>query len=169
MVLATVIDKRYLRAGTTAEILHRRAYELLLELIQNYIRRNHPKHQALIVMDDTDKSLNRAIAMQHSLFQRVGNRNTAFPDIVEYPFFTRSELSNGVQLADQLAYNVYRAFRYEDLAYPYFDRMLPHFDQSRDGAVPHGLKVWPDDSPLVAMGQTAWAEHKRKALSPEGN
>ena len=142
---------------------------MLLELIQNYIRRNHPKHQALIVMDDTDKSLNRAIAMQHSLFQRVGNRNTAFPDIVEYPFFTRSELSNGVQLADQLAYNVYRAFRYEDLAYPYFDRMLPHFDQSRDGAVPHGLKVWPDDSPLVAMGQTAWAEHKRKALSPEGN
>ena len=165
VVMATVIDKRYLRAGTTAEILHRRAYELLLERIQNYIRRNHPKHQALIVMDDTDKGLNRAIAMQHSLFQRVGNRNMAFPDIVEYPFFTRSELSNGVQLADQLAYNVYRAFRYEDMVYPYFDRMLPHFYQSRDGAVPHGLKVWPDDSPLVAMGQAAWSEHKRKALA----
>lgn len=168
VVMATVIDKRYLRAGTTAKALHQRAYEFLLERIQNYIRGNHPKHQALIVMDDTDKGLNRAIAMQHSLFQRVGNRNMAFPNIVEYPFFTRSELSNGVQLADQLAYDVYRAFRYEDMLYPYFDQLLPYFYQSRDGTVPHGLKVWPDDSPLVPIGQTAWAEHKRKALSREG-
>ena len=36
--------------------------------------------------------------------------NPTFPNIVEYPFFTRSELSNGIQLADQLAYNVYALF-----------------------------------------------------------
>ena len=169
VVMATVVDKHYLCADTTAEALHRRTYELLLERVQNYIRGNHPRHQALIVMDDTDKGLNRAIAMQHSLFQWVGNRNMAFPDIFEYPFFTRSELSNGVQLADQLAYNVYRAFRYEDTSYPYFEKLLPHFYQSKDGTVLHGLKVWPDDSPLVALARNAWEDCKQKALRQEGD
>ena len=47
--------------------------------------------------------------------------------IVECPFFTRSELSNGVQLTDLLAYNVYRAFKFEDFCYPYFEKVLPNF------------------------------------------
>ena len=63
-------------------------------------REYHPKHRALIVMYDTSGQLNRVVAMKHASFQRGGNRNMAFPAIVEYPFFTRSELSNGVQLAD---------------------------------------------------------------------
>lgn len=74
-----------------------KAYEFLLERIQHYMREYHPKHRALIVMDDTSRQLNRAVAMKHASFQRVGNRNVKFPAVVEYPFFTRSELSNGVQ------------------------------------------------------------------------
>ncbi len=41
--------------------------------------------------------LNRAVAMKHTACQRAGNRDMTFPAIVEYPFFARSELSNGVQ------------------------------------------------------------------------
>ena len=152
VVMASVIDKRYLHAGTTFEALHQKSYELLLERIQNCIGRYRPRQQALIVMDDMDRGLNRTVAMRHASFLRSGNPNTAFENIVEYPFFTRSELSNGVQLADLLAYNVYHAFRYEKMSYPYFLDMLPHF--YRDGSIVHGLKVWPDDSPLV---QTARA------------
>lgn len=157
VVMASVIDKRYLHPGTTFEALHQKSYELLLERVQNYISGYHPQQQALVIMDDMDRGLNRAVAMRHASFLRSGNSNTAFQNIVEYPFFTRSELSNGVQLADLLAYNVYRAFRYENMSYPYFLNMLPHFYQSRTESILHGLKVWPEDSPLVQTAQTVWA------------
>lgn len=74
-----------------------------------------------------------------------------FPHIVEYPFFTRSELSNGVQLADLLAYNVYRTFRDEDPDYPYFRIILPKVCRRRDTGTLAGLKVWPETSPLVGL------------------
>ena len=163
-IMAVVIDKRYLRDHMTHEILHKKAYELVLERIQHYIREYHPKHQALIVMDDTDKQLNRSVAMKHAFFQRAGNQNMLFPNIVEYPFFTRSELSNGIQLADLLAYNVYRAFRDENLAYPFYERLLPKFYCGRKQITLHGLKVWPEDSPLVDIAKRAWEAHKRKII-----
>ena len=155
VIMATVIDKRYLYEYTTHEILHKKTYEFMLERIQHYMREYHPKHKALIVMDDTGKQLNRAIAMKHAFFQRSGNQNMGFPAIVEYPFFTRSELSNGIRLADLLAYSVYRAFRDEDVDYSYFQRLLPSLYQGRDQTVLHGLKVWPEKSPLVQLAQSA--------------
>lgn len=164
VAVASVIDKRYLYAGTTQEGLHTTAYEFLLERVQNYLTEYHRNHQALIVVDDTDKKLNRSIAMRHASFQRYGNRNMGIPNIVEYPFFTRSELSNGVQLADQLAYNVYRAFRDENTDYPYFKKLLGRFYSGRDGAVLHGLKVWPESSPLVNLARKAWEKAKKESL-----
>ena len=132
VVLASVIDKRELRADTTHEVMHRWAYELLLERIEHFMRQYHHRHQALIVMDDTNIQLNQFIAMEHAALLRRGNPNMLFPHIVEYPFFTRSELSNGVQLADLLAYNVYRAFRDEDLDYPYFRSVLAWSKRQRE-------------------------------------
>ena len=164
VILSSVIDKRFLREHTTHETLHKMAYEFLLEWIQHYMREYHRKHRALIVMDDTGKQLNSAVAMKHAWFQRAGNRNMVFPAIVEYPFFTRSELSNGVQLADLLAYSIYRAFRQEDFGYPYFDRLLPNFYRRRNGNALDGLKVWPEHSPLVQAARGAWSVQKRKAL-----
>lgn len=150
IILASIIDKRQLRADTTHEVMHRWAYELLLERIEHYMRQYHHRHQALIVMDDTN-TLNQFIAMEHAALLRRGNPNMLFPHIVEYPFFTRSELSNGVQLADLLAYNVYRTFRDEDPAYPYFRIILSKVYRRRDTGTLAGLKVWPETSPLVGL------------------
>lgn len=161
VVMARVIDKRHLHDYVTHETLHKKAYEFMLERIQHYMREYHRRHRALIVMDDTNKSLNRAVAMKHAWFQRAGNRDMTFPAIVEYPFFTRSELSNGIQLADLLAYNIYRAFKTEDFGYPFFRAMLPSIYRRRDGWALDGLKIWPDDSPLVGAAQRAWDEYKR--------
>ena len=91
-----------------------------------------------------------------------------FPAIVEYPFFTRSELSNGVQLADPLACSVYRAFKDEDLGYPYFERVLGNFYRRRQGTALDGLKVWPDRSPLSALATGVWDSYKQKTLRTEG-
>jgi hypothetical protein len=118
VLMAAVIDKRHIRAHVDAEILHKKAYEFLLERIEQYMHEYHPRHSALVVMDDTSKQLNRAVAMKHAFFQRRGNQNVQFRHIVEYPFFTRSELSNGIQLADLVAYSIYRAFREENFGYP---------------------------------------------------
>lgn len=151
VVMATVIDKRELFEYKNPDILHETAYEFILEGIQHYMNEYHPRHNALIVMDHMDKRLNRAIAMKQASLLRSGNKNMKFPAIVEYPFFVNSELSNGVQLADLLAYSVYRAFRSEDLNYPYFQELLPHIYRGRDGKILHGLKVWPESSPLVQL------------------
>lgn len=169
VVLAAVIDKRYLHDHVTHEILHKKAYEFVLERIQHFMREYHPKHQALIVMDDTSKQLNQAIALKHSYFQREGNQNLRFDQIVEYPFFTRSELSNGVQLADLLAYNVYRAFKSEDLTYPYFRMLLPAFYRRKGADTAHdGLKIWPKESPLVRLARELWQDLKTKTPGDRG-
>jgi hypothetical protein len=155
VLMAAVIDKRHIRAHVDAEILHKKAYEFLLERIEQYMHEYHPRHSALVVMDDTSKQLNRAVAMKHAFFQRRGNQNVQFRHIVEYPFFTRSELSNGIQLADLVAYSIYRAFREENFGYPYFAEILPHFYHRQGVAMLDGLKVWPEGSPLVERAREA--------------
>ena len=164
VIMAAVIDKRYLHDHVDHEILHKKAYEFLLERIEHFMAEYHPKHNALMVMDDTSKELNRAVAMKHAYFQRAGNQNLQFRHIVEYPFFARSELSNGIQLADLLAYSVYRAFREEDFTYPYFARLLPSFYRRQQGRALDGLKVWPEGSPLIEKARAAWEAHKNEAL-----
>jgi hypothetical protein len=168
VILAAVIDKRHLHDHMTHETLHKKAYEFLLERIERYMTEYHPKHRALMVMDDTSKALNQAVALKHAFFQRAGNQNMRFPHIVEYPFFTRSELSNGVQLADLLAYNVYRAFKDEALDYPYFKMLLPNFYRRAGNVVLDGLKVWPEGSPLIAQARAAWKAHKQSLPQGEG-
>jgi len=161
-VFSVVVDKRKLRDHVDQHILHRKAYELLLERIENYLEEFHPKHNAVVVMDDTDKTINRGVAMKHAFFQREGNANVFFRHIVEYPFFTDSKLSNGIQLADLCGYNVYRAFRDGKFEYPYFQRLLPHFyiSQRTPEEKLDGLKVFPDDSEWIAFARDGWKGFK---------
>ncbi len=159
-VFAVVIDKRKLHEHMDHEKLHKKAYELILERIEHFMAEFYPKHQAVIVMDDTDKTINRALAMKHAFFQREGNQVVSFKHIVEYPFFADSRLSNGVQLADLCSYNVYRAFRDQDFKYAFFRRLLPHFYRRGEGEKLDGLKVFPDESELVAFAREGWTEFK---------
>ncbi len=161
-IFSVVVDKRKLRDHVDEHILHRKSYELLLERIENYLREYHPKHQAVIVMDDTDKTINRGVAMKHAFFQREGNLNVDFRHIVEYPFFADSKLSNGIQLADLCGYNVYRAFRDAKFEYPFFQNLLPKFYISQRTAEEKldGLKVFPDDSEMIAFAREGWRRFK---------
>lgn len=161
-LFSVVVDKRKLRDHMTHETLHKKAYELLLERIEHFMAEYHPKHHALIVMDDTDRALNRAVSLKHAFFQREGNQNVHFNHLVEYPFFTDSKLSNGVQLADLCAYNVYRAFKTKNFAYPYFQELLPAFYKRQQGQKLDGLKVFPEDSELVAFARQGWEEFQKQ-------
>lgn len=57
-IFAVVVDKRHLHEHITYETLHKKAYELILERIENFMVEFHPKHNALVVMDDTSRQLN---------------------------------------------------------------------------------------------------------------
>ncbi len=134
--------------------MHRKAWELLLECIEMFMREEHPKHQAVLITDDVNKELNRSLAMKHAYFQSEGTAGgTWLKHIVEMPLFVRSELSNGVQLADLLAYNIYRCFRYEKPDYPFFVKTLPYIWSTRNSraGVLAGLKVFPPESSLTSL------------------
>jgi hypothetical protein len=161
-IFAVVVDKRHLLDHMTHETMHKKAYELILERIEQFMNEYHPKHSALIVMDDTSQGLNRAVAMKHAFFLRAGNPNVKFRHIIEYPFFTRSELSNGVQLADLCAYNVYRAFKQMNFSYPYFEKMLPHIYKRQNAPQLDGLKVWPEGSNLIQFARDGWTAFQQK-------
>ena len=163
-VFSVVIDKRMLRGNhITCDWLHHKAYELLLERINNYLRECQPKHQGVIVMDDTDKSINRSLSMKSASLQKHGNGQVDFKAVVEHPFFTDSKLSNGVQLADLCGYNVYRAFKDKDFDYDFFQKVLPFIYSSARTSENKldGLKIWPDDSELVGYAKNCYEKYKK--------
>jgi len=143
-VIAVVIDKSALTDGTTREFMHSKAYEMLLEPIQHHMGNKYRKHNALIIMDDTGANLNRRIASMHSRLIGIGNENMNFRNIIEYPFFASSELSNGVQLADLVAYSLYFVFKHNKPTYPYLDKIVPRVTRRADEPnILTGLKIWP--------------------------
>ena len=155
-VFAVVVDKRHLHGYMDSGKLHRKAWELLLERIEIFMRQEHSKHQAVLITDDISRERNQSLAMKHAFIQSEGTATgTWLSHIAEMPLFVRSELSNGVQLADLLAYNVYRCFRNEDPDYPFFVKTLPHLWASENmptGSIA-GLQVFPPESPLTVLLQ----------------
>ncbi|MGA2064185.1 MAG: DUF3800 domain-containing protein [Thermoguttaceae bacterium] len=169
-VFAVVVDKRCLHGYMDAAKMHRKAWELLLERAEAFLREEHPKHQGILITDDVSRERNRSLAMKHAYIQSEGTASgTWLTHIAEMPLFVRSELSNGVQLADLLAYNVYRCFRYEDPDYPFFVKTLPHLWASPDspGGPLGGLRVFPPESTLTALlGMLATRRASSNAAGP---
>lgn len=150
-IFCVVIDKRHLLGYMDQAKLHRKAWELLLERIEEFMRFNNPKHQALMICDNVSIQANQSLAMKHAYLLEEGTtRNLWLTHICEMPHFVQSELCNGVQLADLVGYNFYRGFRYENPDYPFLLKVLPNLwtmpDLPQDE--PKGLYVFPGDSPL---------------------
>jgi hypothetical protein len=168
-VFAVVIDKRYLHEYYDEEKLHRKAYELLLERVEWFMKMENGKHRALMVVDDTSRQMNRSLAGKHSYFQREGTSSGCrIGHMVELPMFVDSSLSNGVQLADLCSHSIYHAFRYAKPDYEYFERIEPYIHDAahRQGANLEGLKVFPPESPLA---DTARELAVRRASTPRND
>jgi hypothetical protein len=167
-VMAIVIDKACLLDYMDREKVVRKVYELLLERGESFIGNEHPNQQAIFVLDNTSKEMNRSIAMKHAYFQRSQtSAGIRLKHVVEMPFFVESYLSNGVQLADLCAYNVYRTFLSENEQYLHFQKLLPFFYKSLLTAPEKidGLKVFPDDHRWKdLMGRIE--KEKARLLSP---
>ncbi len=147
--ISIAIDKRSLHPHFDSTKLHIKAWELLCERIENYMRECHGKHRAIIIADDVSPQENASLANKHTYFlEQRTSANVPIRRIVEMPLFVRSELSEGVQLADLCAYNVYHAISYNKPEYPFFTQMLPFYYNSKNTPADKmdGLKVFPDSS-----------------------
>ena len=149
-LIGVVIDKaRLLPECREASWVRAKALELLYERIENFMREYHSRHQAVVVVDDCGAKANSMLAVKHADFLRTKTgAGVQFRHIIETPFFTRSELSEGIQLADLCAYNIYRAFAGGNMDYPYFRKVEPYFYRSRNTAPDKvdGLKMFPSDT-----------------------
>lgn len=158
VLVSVVMDKRYLQDYMDSPKLHRKAWELLCERIENFLREKHPKHKAILVTDDVSKQANLSLARKHAYFLESGtSADCWFKHIMEMPFFVRSELSEGIQVADLCSYNIYHVMRYQKENYFYFNKishLLYNSANTGKGKV-DGLKIFPDNSPLLY-----WWENK---------
>ncbi len=151
-VFSVVVDKRHLLPYFDRSKLHRKAWELLVERLQAFLEIEHRKHGGVLVTDDVSKEANRSLAMKHAHLLAEGtSASKHLSHITEMPLFVRSELSNGVQLADLASYNVYRAFKRNDLEYEWFRRIEPAIWWAGGGPGRDGLKVFPQESPLYGL------------------
>jgi len=163
VLVSVVVDKRYLQNYMDSAKLHRKAWELLCERIENFMRERHPKHKAILVTDDVSKQANLSLARKHAYFLDNGTSALSwFKHIVELPFFVRSEFSEGIQVADLCSYSIYHVMRYRKVRYRYFQEIYPllyNSGNTEDGKV-DGLKIFPDDSPLLQ-----WLEQNKSPLA----
>ena len=166
--ISVVIDKRELHSHFDQTKLHIKAWELLCERIESYMRENHKKHRAVIIVDDVSPQENASLANKHAFFiERQTSAKIPLRRIVEMPLFVRSELSEGVQLADLCAYNVYHSASYGKPEYPFFKDLLSHYYNSGNtiDRKLDGLKVFPDTS--VSL-KTWWEAVCEKPLPKTG-
>jgi hypothetical protein len=151
--ISVAIDKRELHSYFDRSKLHRKAWEMLCERIEYYMREFHPKHRAIIIADDVSPQENASLAAKHAFFiEQQTSAKMPIRRIIEMPLFVRSELSEGVQLADLCAYNLYHSISYNKPEYPFFTRILPHYYNSGNTSPDKldGLKVFPDASATLS-------------------
>ena len=112
------------------------AFEDLCSRFDRYLHRLHASgnpQRGLVILD---KSAHETTLQQMSIeFRTLGTRWGVIRHLADTPFFVDSRASRGIQLADHVAYSVFR--RYQSGDTQYLDRIAHKFD-AEDGIV-HGL------------------------------
>ncbi len=137
-LFAVAVDKQYCAPNDPVEY----AFEEIcnrfnLQLRRIYHRSSPPKTDAqrgLVVMDKSD-NYESALQSLARKFRSHGTRWGNLRNMAEVPLFVDSRASRLVQLADLVAWAVWR--RYQQLDTRFFDRISSRFDA--EGGVVHGL------------------------------
>lgn len=131
-IFAAVIDKRHVGALDSVEL----AFEELVVRFDHYLMRLYrggDRQRGLIVFDKTREEA--AIQNLALNFKRIGHSRGFVRNMAEVPVFLDSRASRLVQLADLVAYSIFR--RYERGDSSLFDIIRPRFDAA--GGTVHGL------------------------------
>lgn len=96
-------------------------------------RREEGKHRGLVVMDKS--SYESALQSLARTFRVRGTRWGKLHNLAEVPLFVDSQASRIIQIADLVAWAVWRRYEHQDTRY--FDKIVSRFDS--EGGVLHGL------------------------------
>ena len=102
-------------------------------LFLSRLYRDGSPQRGLIVMDKSHYE--KALQGLARRFRDEGARWGQFRNLAEVPFFVDSSVSRLIQIADLLAWAVWRRYEHGDTRY--FDRIVNRFDE--EGGVLHGL------------------------------
>jgi hypothetical protein len=127
---ATVVNKpeAIRRYGiASAPELFQLAYLRLMERLHGWCKAKST--QGRLFVDQQELNLlggafHELVEEGHFRLQERGTGWQRTDNIIERPYFIDSCRSHHMQLADVLAYNVYRRFQYDDPAYPFFVRTI---------------------------------------------
>lgn len=133
VAFAVVVDKQAVSPDDPVE----RAFEQICNRFNLFLtrqwHRKGEKHRGLVVMDKThyEETL-QGLARD---FRDQGTRWGNLRNLAEVPLFVDSAASRLIQIADLLAWAVWRRYEHNDTRY--FDRIVGRFDS--EGGVLHGL------------------------------
>ena len=142
-LISMVINKDSLlkKYGIKHPVANEFALEYLLERISIFMNYNHPKKQAIVIMDKCSDSIEQMLNKLHTLHLKEGYSWKGITNIIENLMFVDSQYNNFIQLTDLCAYNVNRAFKDDDPNYPFFVRLLPKFAYSNTTGLINGAGV----------------------------
>ena len=130
---AVVVDKRARAPHDPIEYAFEEICNRFNLFLSRKWQREREKHRGLIVMDESRyEGTLQGLARD---FREEGTRWGALRNLAEVPLFADSQASRLIQLADLLAWAVWR--RYEHADTRFFDRLVSRFDA--EGGVIHGL------------------------------
>jgi len=116
------------------------AFEEICSRFNLYLRRSNNRNgksgeaqRGLVIMDEMRHEQPLQALARH--FRVNGTRWGALRNMAEVPLFVDSKASRLVQLADLVAYAMWRKYEYQDGRF--FDPLIPYFDA--EGGVIHGL------------------------------
>lgn len=120
-------------------------FEDLSERFDMFLDRQHKagrKTKGLLIIDQAHEVRYRALVRE---FQISGTKHRAYlGNIIDIPYFAGGHDTRMLQLADHVAYAVFRYFEHVDDTY--FRRVLPRFDKRGPYLPPDGLKHIIDES-----------------------
>ena len=130
---AVVVDKQTCGPDDPVEYAFEEICNRFDLFLRRLYRRDGNQQRGLVIMDEShyEESL-QGLAKR---FREEGTRWGVFPNLAEVPLFVDSAASRLIQLADLLAWAVWRRYEHHDTRY--FDPIVGRFD--KEGGTIHGL------------------------------
>lgn len=130
-VVAAVIEKSMLRP---AEILPY-CYELLATCFDDWLAYRYQKYgepaRGIFILDRSKSAVELNMQTLHRVFKHTGHTSGKLRNFAEVPMFLDSKASRLIQMADNIAYWIYR--RYQALDNRGFEIIEPHFFKMGSG------------------------------------
>lgn len=148
-VIVIVIDKgRWFDSNYRRYYVQQSAYTFLIERFDKYLQKNNSR--GLIRIDKTSNKPNALNAKDDRILtiinnlRKVGSYWTFIRNLVEPPLFLSSTESNGLQIADAIAYGTTRYMNKTPSFENYYDIILQKAQKRHDGVITgYGMTVLP--------------------------